>query len=207
MGPSGAGTRPTSDKVKGALFSMLENLLAIERPGGSEEEGGDVWEGLVVLDLYAGTGALGIEALSRGAAWCDFVEANAAARRTIERNLQVTGLAERGRVLGLDVEKVVRGSGRPALRVPYDVVLLDPPYADPAVGAVLASLATGDFLVSAALVAAEHSRRVQLAERYDGDGRALIEVRQRRHGDTVLSIYRYGEKDEHGDEGDLSGEL
>src|SRR6185437_7225910 len=112
-GPAGSQTRPTSDKVKGALFSMIESLLAVKRPRPTlpqeELEPGlaEVWEGLSVLDLYAGTGALGIEALSRGADWCDFVESSAAARRVIERNLKATGLEDRARVLGLSVEKVL----------------------------------------------------------------------------------------------------
>lgn len=217
-GPSGTQTRPTSDKVKGALFSMIETLLAARRPG-ADVEGGepgspDLWQGLTVLDLYAGTGALGIEALSRGAAHCDFVDSHPAARKTIERNLRVTGLADRGQVIGLTAEKVARGSGRDAFQVPYGVVLLDPPYADTEVGNLLGQLATDAFLQPEALVVVEHSRRSALAPTYGSgenvDGALLREVRQRRHGDTVLSIYRYGAsnpgKDEHGD-GDLSGEL
>lgn len=218
IGPSGPQTRPTSDKVKGALFSMIETLLATRRPG-EDSEGGEpgspeLWEGLTVLDLYAGTGALGIEALSRGAAQCDFVDSHLAARKTIERNLQVTGLAERGQVIGLTAEKIARGSGRAALHVPYGVVLLDPPYADTEVGDVLGQLASDALLRPHALVAVEHSRRSTLGPIYgpgeSDDGSVLREVRQRRHGDTVLSIYRYGVatagKDEYGD-GDLSGEL
>jgi 16S rRNA (guanine966-N2)-methyltransferase len=193
FGPSGAQTRPTSDKVKGALFSMLESLLARERPGGAEapeeaEPGTpELWEGLKVLDLYAGTGALGIEALSRGAAWCDFVEANAAARRTIQRNLQITDLADRAKVIGVSVEKVIQGAVDQSLQAPYDVVVMDPPYADQSVGEVVVGLANGRMLKPGALVAVEHSRRLALADHYNG----LSLVRERRHGDTVLSIYRW----------------
>ncbi len=214
-GPPGPQTRPTSDKVKGALFSMIETLLAAERPiqGGAAVAAGEpgspeLWQDLTVLDLYAGTGALGIEALSRGAAWCDFVEANAAARRVIEQNLRVTGLADRARIIALDVERVVRGAARAALHAPYGVCLMDPPYNDPRVVAVIGELAASDLLAPGALVAIEHSRRVALSDAYDG----LSLVRERRHGDTVLSIYRKRASadpgaDRHGDDGDLPGNL
>jgi len=214
VGPPGPQTRPTSDLVKGALFSMLETLLAAaHRERGAEIEPGDpeIWAGLRVLDLYAGTGSLGIEALSRGAAWGDFVESNAGARRTIERNLKTTGLAGRGRVIGMDVAKLARG-GLATLRPPYGLVLLDPPYAETGTGGVLAELAGGDLLADEALVAAEHSRRAPLAAAYAaaGGSAVLVQVRQRRHGDTVVSIYRresaFGRSEEQdGDHGDLSG--
>lgn len=170
---------------------MLDVLLATERPGEPTSEAiepgsPEVWEGLTVLDLYAGTGALGIEALSRGAAWCDFVEVDAAARRVIERNLRVTGLADRARVIGLDAVKVASGAPAGPLHAPYALCVMDPPYNDASVLTVIADLAQGRLLVPGALVAVEHSRRVALSDEYD----RLIRVRERRHGDTVLSIYR-----------------
>lgn len=171
---------------------MLETLLATERPGEttgetSLEPGNPaLWRDLTVLDLYAGTGALGIEALSRGATWCDFVESDRAARRVIERNLAATGLADRARVLGLTAEKVVSGTLLAPLHAPYDLVLMDPPYADRSVATVIGELAAGGLLRLAALVAVEHSRRLALPGSVD----SLIIVRERRYGDTVLSIYR-----------------
>lgn len=172
---------------------MLETLLAGERPGGVELAQGaepgspELWGGMTVLDLYAGTGALGIEALSRGAEWCDLVEANAAARRVIQRNLEATDLVSHARIIGTTVEKVIHGAVDHSLRLPYDLVVMDPPYADPRVGDIVAGLATGRLLVPGALVAVEHSRRASLAEQYDG----LTLARERRHGDTVVSIFRW----------------
>lgn len=214
FGPPGPQTRPTADKVKGALFSMLETLLVAERPGGGSgskivEIGTEgVWEGLVALDLYAGTGALGIEALSRGAMWCDFVEANPAARRVIERNLRTTGLADRARVVNMAAEKVVRGATRDVLQARYDLVLMDPPYNDPSVLTVIEDLSTGTMLVTGALVAVEHSRRLTLAKDYN----RLVAIRERRYGDTVLSIYREpgatrSGAAQNGLDGDLSGDV
>jgi 16S rRNA (guanine966-N2)-methyltransferase len=187
--------------VKGALFSMLESLLATERPGavGTVEdlEPGDpeLWRGLNVADLYAGTGSLGIEALSRGAAWCDFVEKEQGTRGIIERNLQTTGLRDRAKILGLDVKRVVEGAARVSQHLPYGVVLMDPPYRDLSISVIIAALGSDELLDRNALVAVEHSRDVTLAESYEvgdvADGSRLAEVRQRRHGDTVLSIYRW----------------
>jgi 16S rRNA (guanine966-N2)-methyltransferase len=85
--PKGMSTRPMADKVKGAVFSMLSNLLAQ-----SDREWGKV------LDLYSGSGSIGIEALSRGADWADFVEINAGVSRIISENLEHTHLSEKGRV-------------------------------------------------------------------------------------------------------------
>src|SRR5262249_49493720 len=122
------------------------------------------------------------------------------------------GLAGRGRVIGMDVAKLVRGGGLATLGPPYGLVLLDPPYSETGTGEVLAELAGGDLLADEALVAAEHSRRWPLAAGYAAaDGSAvLVQVRQRRHGDTVVSIYRresgLGRSEEQdGDHGNLSG--
>jgi len=219
-GPTGSLTRPTSDKVKGALFSIIESLMAASRPRPTipqaELEPGleEVWEGLSILDLYAGTGALGIEALSRGAAWCDFVESNAAARRVIERNLKATGLENRARVLGLSVEKLLAGTAAGSLHAPYGVILADPPYADLGIVEVVENLARGELIELDGLFAVEHSRRIGLAAWYSNGNPmswGLRKVRERQHGDTILSIYRRvsdeHEGADHADGGDLPGEL
>ena len=94
-GPEGCGTRPMADRVKESLFGTLDSL-------------GYPQDGDRVLDLYAGTGALGIEALSRGAAWCDFVEQNGGAARIIAANLAFTRLAGRAAVHQLPVETFLK---------------------------------------------------------------------------------------------------
>jgi 16S rRNA (guanine966-N2)-methyltransferase len=183
---------------------MLETLLAAEKPGqrssAALEPGTDeLWAGLLVADLYAGTGALGIEGLSRGAAWCDFVESDASARRVVERNLTATHLSERARILPIRVEKALTMAKQEAFHAPYGLVLLDPPYAlGDAVGDVLERLVGAEWLEPAALVAIEHDEATVLAERITthepGSERSpeLTLVRRRRHGGTALSIYRYG---------------
>lgn len=111
VAPKGSLTRPTSDRVKEALFSSLQHVV----PGAH------------VLDLYAGSGALGIEALSRGAASATFVERARRAVAAIDDNLATTAVGERATVMALDVRVALRnlaGAGRR-----FDLVLLDPPYA------------------------------------------------------------------------------
>lgn len=107
--PSGDGTRPTSDRVRESMFASLNSLL-----GG--------FDGVRVLDLYAGSGALGLEALSRGAEHADLVESNASAARTIQRN--VTELAAPARVHRVTAQRFVAGQAGP-----WGLVFIDPPYA------------------------------------------------------------------------------
>ncbi|MDR1798475.1 MAG: RsmD family RNA methyltransferase, partial [Bifidobacteriaceae bacterium] len=113
------GTRPTSARVREALFSLLEARLG--GPGG--------WEGLAVLDLYAGSGALGLEAASRGAARVVLVDSSRAAAGVAQANAGALGLAGVVSVLAVKVEAVAAGASLPGLDQSFDVVFLDPPYA------------------------------------------------------------------------------
>ncbi len=164
--PEGRGTRPTSDLVRSALFSMLEAR-------GVEPER--------VLDLYAGTGALGIEALSRGAAWCDFVERDATAAGVIRENLAALGLTPRAHVVRQDVRRFVEVQGRE----PYDLVLADPPYADEGVGDVLRVLMGSPLVSDSTILAWEHPSRRAYPQRLD----AFDCIAERRHGDTVILLF------------------
>lgn len=164
-GPAGAETRPTSDKVRGVIFDML---AAMEAPMDR------------VLDLYAGTGALAIEALSRGADHADLVERAAAACAVIRDNLTTTRLAARATLHRGDVARVL-----PRLRGRYDLVFMDPPYADGRPGAVLAALAARGLVDSAAVVVYEHAKR-----RPPPDPPHPLRIRTTRcHGDTCITIY------------------
>ena len=141
-------------------------------------------EGARVLDLYAGTGALGIEALSRAASWADFVEAHSGRCRDIRDNLRDMGMAQRGHVYKARVETaldLVEGK--------YSVVFIDPPYdADPWDG-LMGRLESGGLLDRGAIVFAEHYFKRVLPERYGG----LVRSSSRRHGDTSISVYLLGE--------------
>lgn len=163
-------TRPTSDRVREALFDMLA-VLPVR------------WEN--VLDLYAGSGALGIEALSRGADQADFVESQRAACAVIQENLTRIGFADRARVFCRPVERAWASLDRR-----YDIILADPPYADPGRESLLNRLAESDLVGGGGFVVLEHSRHHSVGE-FHG---ALRLVKQRRHGDSVLSIFQQGEQ-------------
>jgi 16S rRNA (guanine966-N2)-methyltransferase len=164
--PPGRGTRPTSDRVREALFSMLGPL-----------------DGARVLDLYAGSGALGIEALSRGAASALLVERDPRAVAVIRANLDAVGLSE-------PEARVHAGPARGALRNAsvrgdtYDLVLLDPPYRSaPALGREL-SAALGPLLAAGGRVVTESDRRAPLELH-------LPLTHERRYGDTLIRIHAH----------------
>ncbi|MDR1635070.1 MAG: RsmD family RNA methyltransferase [Bifidobacteriaceae bacterium] len=200
--PSGL-TRPTSDRVREALFSLLEARL----------DGRGGWAGKRVLDLYAGSGAVALEALSRGAACALAVDSSPAAIRAAKANATALDLAERLAFQLGRVEQVVSGPRLPArLAKPapdpspaggavsggFDLVFLDPPYdlAPAAVNAVLASLAAPSgpggrppWLVGGALVVLERSVRSPAPE-WPADWEDLG---TRKYGDTALHLARAGD--------------
>jgi 16S rRNA (guanine966-N2)-methyltransferase len=161
-----ASLRPTSDKVRGAIFSIL---------------GAETVEGARVLDLYAGTGALGIEALSRNAAWVDFVEANARQSLQIRENLRALSLSARGKVYQARAERVLID-----LSGGYDVVFADPPYNTNVWDELMSLLNSEGVVKGNGLVVAEHRHDTSLSAEYGRLGR----VSSRRYGDTAISIYR-----------------
>jgi 16S rRNA (guanine966-N2)-methyltransferase len=167
LAPAPAGTRPLADRAREGLFSSL----------GAEVVGARV------LDLFAGTGAIGIEALSRGAAHAVFVDRTPGAIGTIRENLRRTGLAERAEVLRTDA---IRGS--PGVAGPFDVVFVDPPYRIAAedLDRVLASLALDRVVVPGGLV---------ILTREKGSYTAVVPVdwaadRRLSYGDAVVLAYR-----------------
>lgn len=172
VAPRGQATRPTSDRVREALFSAL----------------GDV-QGSIVLDLFAGTGALGIEALSRGAARATFVESSRAALVALRANLSALGLVARSDVLGVAAERAIRELGRSAAHdAPFDLVLVDPPYAQVAtVPPLVAALGACGALASDARIVIEHASRDPPPSL---EGVPLVSTRT--YGDTAVSTYRRG---------------
>jgi 16S rRNA (guanine966-N2)-methyltransferase len=157
--------RPSSDIVREALFSALDALGAnFSR----------------VLDLYAGTGALGIEALSRGAAWCDFVERDRGMAEVIGENLRLTSFDGRSKVYPMPAERILR-----KLNEQYTLILADPPYADLAAVGVLQALAASPLTGEETTMVLEHSARDEPAA---GLG-PLCLARVLRHGDSAVSIY------------------
>ena len=171
-GPPGAGTRPMTDRLKTSLFDTLV-------PYGIA--------GARVLDLYAGSGSLGIEMLSRGAEWCDFVEQSAAVCRVIRDNLEITRLADRARIHQLPVERFLRTLHDMPDLPPYDIIALDPPYADPEIKSTLDRVARWPGLAPEGLVVIGHATQVVLADEY-AEGR-IQRVKHRVMGGSAFSIY------------------
>ncbi len=169
--PRGAATRPTSDRVREALFSIL---------GAPDPD-------THVLDLFAGAGALGLEALSRGAASCLFVDHATGAVRTLRSNIAELAVGPASQVQCDDARRALdRLPAQPRFRW----VFLDPPYADDRLLAeVLDRLGDGRHLAPHAVVVVEHDRRRPPAPAYG----CLVRTDSRRYGDTQISFYRQSE--------------
>lgn len=166
--PPGTGTRPTSDRAREGLFSTWQSLL------------GGPLEGERVLDLYAGSGAVGLEALSRGAGHALLVEADARAARIIRENVKTLGLPG-AEVRSGKAEQIAQGS---APTDPYDLVFLDPPYAvsDDDLREILLTLRTQGWLAAEALVTVERSTRGGEFSWPDG----FDAIRARRYGEGTF---------------------
>ena len=158
--PRGTSTRPITDRVKETLFAIVGERVI----------------DAAVLDLYAGSGAIGIEALSRGAASADFVERDRGAVAAIRANLERTSLGDAARVLGLDVERYLATAD-----ATWDLAFLDPPYETRAMVAPLRALAPR--LAPDGLVVIKHFWRTD-----PPDAEGLTVVRQRRFGESMLTF-------------------
>lgn len=159
--------RPTSGRVRLALFSML---------------GPDGAVGRRVLDLYAGTGAFGIEALSRGAAWAEFVERDARACEAIRLALEELGFKERSRVHRGQAQTVTE-----RLEGTFDLVFADPPYTEDPFGRLFETLVVRGSLAQSATVIAEHGKRRNLPEALPG----LRQIHRRTYGDSAITVYQF----------------
>ncbi len=163
------GVRPTSERTREAVFDVLGPALVA---------------GARVLDLYAGTGALGIEALSRGAAFADFVEKDAGVARALQANLEALGLADRSRVHRADLD---RGALPSSALGPWRIVFLDPPYAGGAGARWLQALAEIPWSAEGGVVVHERGR----TEASEAPPQLTLRT-ERRYGDTTVAIYSRG---------------
>jgi 16S rRNA (guanine966-N2)-methyltransferase len=162
----GHSIRPTTSVVRQAIFSLLENSTTNWRQ---------------VLDLYAGSGALGIEALSRRAEWVDFVDYRKSCCDIIRTNLGKIGELERAHIYCCSVSKALA-----FLSSSYDIIFIDPPYSDPSTNNLLINLAKSKLLEENSTIVLCHANRFPLNSDYDG----LHLVKQRRYGDTFIFIYQ-----------------
>ena len=165
-GPSGAAIRPTADQVKEALFNILADRIV----------------GARFLDLFAGTGNIGLEALSRGATQATFVESNPTACRLLEANVRRCGFERVTEVRPVPVSRFLKLARGPA----YDIVFLDPPYQTQDTQLVLPSLGGNAIIHPHGVVVVEHFHKTHLDDRIGH----LALVKTYRYGDTCLSVYQ-----------------
>ena len=164
--PKGTTTRPATDLVRGAIFSILETSI-------------DDWT--EVLDLFSGSGALGIEALSRGAGWVDFIEQKPRCCGIIKQNLEKTKLTAQAHIYCCSVTKALS-----FLDKEYNIILMDPPYADSSIGTVVTQLATSKLVGANSIVVLTHSPHLSLNSTYA----SLNLTKEYRHGDSCIAVYR-----------------
>ncbi len=165
--PDGLNTRPTSDRVKEALFSMIQFELAGKR----------------VLDLFGGTGQLGIEAISRGAKYAVFVDQSDAACRLIRENLKRARMEQEASVIRSDYRSFLVKS-----REKFDIIFLDPPYAEEYLENSLKIITEIDILQSGGIIVTERPLGKDLMLEFSGYERS----RDYKYGNTIITLYRKG---------------
>jgi len=168
--PKGTITRPATDLVRGAIFSILETTTS---------------DWTQVLDLFSGSGALGIEALSRGAGWVDFVEREPRCCDIIRQNLEKTKLEAQAHIYCCSVAKALS-----FLDKECNIILIDPPYSNSSIGNLVAQLATSKLVGEDSIVVVTHSPHLPLNSTYA----TLNLIKEHRHGDSCIAIYRKEDK-------------
>jgi 16S rRNA (guanine966-N2)-methyltransferase len=169
--PASQAVRPTSDRLRESIFNILAHGY------------GDPVEGARVIDLFAGTGALGLEALSRGAAFCLLVDDGTEARSLIRANVETLGLGGVTRIFRRDATKL----GAMPPQSPFTLAFLDPPYGKGLGDKALAALHDGGWLAEGALVVFEESAGADIEA-----AAPYTELDRREYGDTQLILLRYG---------------
>ncbi|MEO1241730.1 MAG: 16S rRNA (guanine(966)-N(2))-methyltransferase RsmD [Pseudomonadota bacterium] len=172
MAPKGTGSRPTTDRTREALFNIL----------GARDDMD--FDGARVIDLFAGSGALGLEALSRGAAWCLFVETDSAARGAIRDNVEALGLFGCTRIHRRSAAAL--GQKPASAGAPFTLAFLDPPYRKDLAAPAMETLHTGGWLAPGALIIIE-----QAADETPVTADGYKETDRRKYGDTQVGIYLY----------------
>lgn len=172
----GLKLRPTSDRLRETLFNVIA--------AGPVPIAGSIW-----IDLFAGSGAVGIEAISRGAGMVYFVESSRAAVAMIQQNLKSLGIMEKFEILHRHADEGLRQLAKQG--VPGDICFLDPPYADHAAyGKTLEALANASVLKADGTAIAEHDRHFDPGENFSGAAGELQLYRKLEQGDAVLSFYK-----------------
>lgn len=177
----GMNTRPTTDRVKESVFNIIQNRVRDAR----------------VLDLFAGTGQLGIEALSRGAKTCDFVERDRVAFATVKKNIAAARLVDRAQLHSTDADKFIAYAKKDA----YDLIFLDPPYGGKILTAALSAIETFDILSTNGIIICESAVEDVFASGFET-------VKTYRYGATLITVLQKGGRtDETNENCDLPGQL
>ncbi|AZN40813.1 16S rRNA (guanine(966)-N(2))-methyltransferase RsmD [Paenibacillus albus] len=170
----GKNTRPTTDKVKEAIFSMI----------------GPFFDGGLVLDLFAGTGGLGIESLSRGMDRGVFVDLDGGSIEVIKHNVQAARVAENAEIYRTEALRAVKALAKRGLQ--FELVFLDPPYRMKEMDALIVELAERGLLAPRAKIVVEHDAEHAYPESIEG----FIQLKHSQYGDTAVTVYRYEQQDE-----------
>ena len=165
--PVGLTTRPTTDRIKESLFSIISPYLP----------------GSYVIDLFSGTGNLGIEALSRGAEKAVFVDNNRSSIRVIHDNIEITGFNNKSKVFHQEALKAIGELGQ--LEQKYDIVFMDPPYLKGLIIPCVEAIEVEGLLSPDGLIVIEHDSKDVLPEKFT----RLIRIKNRKYGNTTISIY------------------
>ena len=164
--PKGTPTRPATELVRGAIFSSLANL-------GIDSD--------TVLDLFSGSGSLGLEALSRGAGWVDFVDRDKRCCAIIKENLASLGFDKQARVYCLDVKRAIE-----LVDKEYNLILMDPPYPSPEIDSILEQLANSSLVGCNTIVCSTHSSRRPLQQAYS----SMKMFKELKHGDSTAAFFK-----------------
>ncbi|NEW05500.1 16S rRNA (guanine(966)-N(2))-methyltransferase RsmD [Paenibacillus sp. SYP-B3998] len=164
----GTSTRPTTDKVKESIFSMI----------------GPYFDGGQVLDLFAGTGGLGIEALSRGMNRAVFIDIEKKSVDTIQHNLQATGLKEQAEIYRTDATRALKSLAKREQQ--FELVFLDPPYKMKVIAELISSMEAQGLLEAQAIIVVEHDVKDVLVESIG----EFVQQRRAEYGDTAVTIYK-----------------
>jgi len=167
--PGGVHTRPTSDRAKEALFSIIQSRYDLN--------------GTNVLDICAGTGALGIETLSRGASYATFIEVESNALKVIKHNLTVSKLSDRSKVLNIDAGKALQSLAKNNCR--FNIIFFDPPYASDLYKTIPEEIIKLSLLCHDGLLVIESSSRNVLPDRIG----SLLKFDSRTYADSALNFY------------------
>jgi len=164
----GMSIRPTTDKVREAIFNILSQPFSFK----------------TVLDLFAGTGAMGIEALSRGAETAVFVDNDPKAVKLVKKNLELCRFTGRAKIINMDVQSALTFANKK--REGFDLIFIDPPYLKSLTAVVLNYIADKKLLNADGVIVAESSKRMI----WEGEVKGIELFDRRRYGDTVVSFYK-----------------